>query len=432
MQFPKLDKKSLTEGIEIPQMVKVRQKFPDVDLSDPVGTLKEQLASMDTQTIQSVRGKRIGITAGSRGLPFYKEIMKALCDQLKEWGAEPFVFPAMGSHAGATAEGQKAHLAQFGISEEYLGVPVLSTMDVVTVSTLDDGLPVYCDKYAYEADGIILFNKIKPHTHFKYKHESGLLKMICIGVGKHMGAATFHAWGYDEFGPNMERVSKSFLEHVNVVFSVGMVQSPTDRISHLEVIPTDRFFERDAALQAIAKEETPGIKLPRVDILIIDEVGKEISGAGMDPNVTGRTERFSQMEGFRSITPDIEKVVLLDITEKAHGNATGAGVADIISYRFANKIDFASTYTNVITAKSFLMGAMPLYGNSDEDAIKMAIAHAFLRDTSAAKIVRIKNTLMLEEIECSVGCLEEIALHDDMEVISEPYSWVFNEEGNLW
>lgn len=432
MQFPKLDKKSLTDDIVLPMMVKVRQSYPDVDLPDPVGHLKEQLLALDPATIASLKGKRIGITAGSRGLPYYKELMKAMCDQLKIWGAEPFVFPAMGSHAGATAEGQKAHLAQFGICEEYLGVPVLSTMEVVTCATLADGFPVYCDKYAYEADGIIIFNKIKPHTHFKYKHESGLLKMICIGVGKHLGASTFHAWGYDEFGPNLERVSKAFLEHVNVVFSVGMVQSPTDNISHLEVIPTDKFFERDAALQALAKEEMPRLKLPRIDVLVIDEIGKEISGAGMDPNVTGRTERVSQGPGFQKICPDIEKIVLLDITEKAHGNATGAGVADIISYRFANKIDFASTYTNIITAKSFRMGAMPLYSNSDEDAIKMAVAHAFLRNPANAKIVRIKNTLMLEEIECSIGCLDEIAKHPDMEVISDPYPWTFNDEGNLW
>lgn len=432
MHFPKLDKKSLTDGIEIPQMVKVRQNWPNLDLPDPVQTLHEQLLSLAPETIRSLRGKRIGITAGSRGLPLYKELMKELCDQLKAWGAEPFVFPAMGSHAGATAEGQKAHLAQFGISEEELGVPVLSTMDVVTVAVLEDGLPVYCDKNAFEADGIILFNKIKPHTHFKYKHESGLLKMICIGVGKHMGADTFHAWGYDEFGPNMEKVSKAFLEKVNVVFSVGMLQSPSDNISRIEVIPTERLFERDAALQAIAKAEMPRLKLPAIDVLIVDEVGKEISGTGMDPNVTGRTERFSQEPGFRSICPQIEKIVLLDITEKAHGNAIGVGVADIISYRFANKIDFASTYTNVITAKSFRMGAMPLYGNSDEDAIKMAIAHAFLRNPAMVKIVRIKNTLMLEEIECSVGCLEEIRKHPDMEVLSTPFNWQFNEEGNLW
>lgn len=176
----------------------------------------------------------------------------------------------------------------------------------------------------------------------------------------------------------------------------------------------------------------PHLLLPRIDVLIIDEVGKEISGAGMDPNVTGRTERESQFAGFHKLAPDIEKIVLLDITEKAHGNATGAGVADIISYRFVNKIDFAMTYTNIITAKSFHMGAMPLYANSDKDAIEMAIAHSFLPDPAQAKVVRIKNTISLNELECSVACLPDIQKIPAMEVISDPYDWKFNEEDNLW
>ena len=432
MFFPKLDKKSLTDGIVIPQMVKVKQLFPNTDLPDPVATLRNQLSHVSQETIDTLPGKRIGITAGSRGLPSYKEIMKALCDQLKAWGAKPFIFPAMGSHAGATAEGQKNHLAQFGLTEDYLGVPILSTMDVVQIATLDDGFPVYCDKNAYEADGIILFNKVKPHTHFKYRHESGLLKMICIGVGKHKGAATFHSWGYDTFGPNLERVAQAFLQKINVVFSVGLVQSPSDHIGRLEVIPTPQFFERDAALQVIAKDEMPRLKLPRIDVLVIDQIGKEISGAGMDPNITGRTERFSQEKAFRNLAPDIEKIVLLDITDAAHGNAAGCGVADIISYRFVNKIDFAASYTNIITAKSFRMGAMPLYANSDKDAIEMAIAHSFLRHPNDAKIVRIKNTLALEDIECSVACIDEIKKHDDMKILSKPYTWIFNDEDNLW
>ena len=182
MKFPKLDKKSLTDGITIPHMVRVRQTFPDDYLTDPVGELQKQLSAHAGELAPAVKGQRIGITAGSRGVPYYKELLRLLCRQLQEWGASPFIFPAMGSHAGATAEGQKQHLAQFGICEEYLGVPVISTMETVQVDQLSNGMPVYCDKAAYEADGIILFNKIKPHTHFKAPHESGLLKMICIGV----------------------------------------------------------------------------------------------------------------------------------------------------------------------------------------------------------------------------------------------------------
>lgn len=432
MFFPKLQKDSLTDGIVLPPMVRVRQKFPDLDLPDPPAVLSQQLRELDASLIAGIAGKRIGITAGSRGLPYYKELMKVLCDQLKEWKAEPFVFPAMGSHAGATGEGQKNHLAQFGVCEEFLGVPVISSMDVVKVAELEDGFPVWCDKNAAAADGIILFNKIKPHTHFKYRHESGLLKMICIGVGKHKGADAFHSWGYDSFGENLERVSRAFLEKVNVFFSVGLVQSPSDHISHLEVIPTDRLFERDAALQALAKEEMPRLKIPEIDVLVIDQIGKEISGSGMDPNVTGRTERRAQAECFQSIAPKIEKIVLLDISPASHGNATGCGLADIVSYRFVNKMDFASTYTNIITAKSFRMGAMPLYANSDRDAIAMAAAHSFLRKPEEARIVRIRNTLELEEILCSVGCLSEIRSREDMEILSPPEIWQFNENGDLW
>lgn len=432
MHFPKLDKKSLTDGIVIPQFVKVHQSFKNDNLADPVATLQEQLLKLDAKTIASVDGKRIGISAGSRGVPYYKELMKTLCDQLKAWGASPFVFPAMGSHAGATGEGQKAHLAQFGINEEYLGVPVLSTMDVVTVATLEDDFPVYCDKNAYEADGIILFNKIKPHTHFKGAHESGLLKMICIGVGKHKGASMFHSRGYDHFAENLERVSQAFMEHVKVFFSVALIQSPSDDICYLEVIPEKKTFERDAALQEIAKQEMPRLKLPRIDVLIVDEIGKEISGTGMDPNITGRTERFSQEATFRKLAPDIERIVILDISEPSHGNGAGCGMADIVSYRFVNKLDFSMAYTNCITAKSFRMALLPLYANSDKDAIEMAMAHAFLTHPNDAKIVRIKNTLKLEDIECSVSCIDEIKKHPDMTITSEPYDWTFNEEDNLW
>ena len=191
----------------------------------------------------------------------------------------------MGSHAGATAEGQKQHLAQFGICEEYLGVPVISTMETVQVDQLPDGMPVYCDKAAYEADGIILFNKIKPHTHFKAPHESGLLKMICIGVGKHRGASAFHSLGYDHFGENLERVSEAFLKKVRVFFSVGLTQSPSDHIGHLEVIPTPRLFEEDARLQQLARAEMPHLLLPRIDVLVIDSVAALIPRVELEGEV---------------------------------------------------------------------------------------------------------------------------------------------------
>ncbi len=432
MQFPKLNYNKCYEDFKLPQMVKVRQKFQSADLPNPPEHLAKELDNLPESVKVGVKGKTIAITAGSRGKPYYKELMKVMCDKLKEWGAEPFVFPSMGSHAGATAEGQLQHIAQFGITEEYLGVPIKSSMEVVTVATLDDGFPIYCDKYAYEADGVVLFNKIKPHTNFKYKHESGLLKMLCIGVGKHEGANLFHEYGFDNFGPNMERVAEVFLQKVNFVFAVGMVQSASDEIAMLEAIPPEKIVQRDAELQLIAKDEMARFKMAKIDALVIDELGKEISGAGADPNVTGRTVPDSQVPGFKALCPEITNVVYLDLTDATHGNATGVGMADVISYRLVNKIDFAYTYTNSITAKAFPFARMPIYANCDRDAISLAVAHSFIDDLSQAKIVRIKNTLHLEEIECSVAYLDEIAARDDMEVISEPYDWNFNEDGDLW
>lgn len=421
------------DEIQLPQMVKVRQKFNAKTITDPAKHLRQQMqAKLTEPEIKALQGKRIGISAGSRGIPHYKELIKAMADQLKEWGAEPFVFPAMGSHAGATAEGQAAYLRQFGITEAYIGVPVLSTMEVVQVATLADGFPVYCDKYAVAADGIVVFNKIKPHTHFKDRHESGLLKMICIGIGKHRGAATFHQYGFDHFCYNLERVAAAFLEHVNVVFSVGLVQNAFDDIGWLEVIRTEEFFNRDAALLKIAKKELAQLWFKNIDVLVIDEVGKEISGVGFDPNVTGRTEVLSQQAAFRAIAPDIKKIVLLDITEASHGLGIGMGEADIISYRFANKLDFGQTYTNVITNNYLKAAAMPLYMNSDEDSIKLAVLTSMVKQKDQVKIVHIKNTITLDEIEVSTGMLPEVQDTNKFEILSEPYSWAFNEAGNLW
>ena len=421
------------DQIQVPQMVKVRQKFNAKTIEDPAAHLKEQMQqTLSTDAIAALKGKRIGISAGSRGIPFYKELVRAMVQQLKEWEAEPFVFPAMGSHAGATAEGQQNYLAQFGITEEYIGAPILSTMEVKTVAVLDDGFPVYCDRNAAEADGIIVFNKVKPHTHFKDRHESGLLKMICIGIGKHKGASTFHQYGFDDFCHNMERVSQAFLENVNVVFAVGLVQNAFDDIGWLEVIPTDQFFERDAALLEIAKKELAQLHFSDIDVLIIDEVGKEISGTGFDPNVSGRIEVISQQEAFRKAAPNIKKIVLLDITDYSHGLGIGMGEADILSYRFVNKLDFEQTYTNCITNNYLKSAAMPLYANSDEDAIKLAILTSMAKDKAKVKIVRVKNTITLDEIEVSVGMLDDVSNPDMFEVMSEPYNWTFNEEGNLW
>ena len=421
------------DAIRVPKMVKIRQKFETVTVEDPVAELKKLLlANVPQAVIKSLPGKNIAVSASSRGIPFHKDLLKAMADQLKAWGASPFIFPAMGSHAGGTAESQKQFLEEYGITEEYVGVPIKSSMEVVEISRLDDGLIIYCDKHAAEADGIVVLNKIKPHTHLKARHESGLLKMICIGIGKHQGAATFHSKSFDEFEEYLVAVSRAFMKAKNVIFGVGVTQNAYDLIGKIDVFPAEKIIEGDAAMLALAKEQMARLKLDAIDVLIIDEIGKDISGVGFDTNVSGRIEVISQQAAFRAIAPDIKKIVLLDITEHSHGNASGMGEADLISYRFVNKIDFGSTYTNIITNKYLKAAAMPIYGNSDLDVIKTAILTSIHADLDNPRIVRIKNTLMLEEIEVSAAYLEEIGKRKDIEILSEPYEWIFNREDNLW
>lgn len=434
MKFDKLQKNVQGyEDLKLPKMVKVRQKFDSTTINDVSQELLNQLhKNLDERTVTGLSGKRIAISAGSRGIPYYKEILKTLISQLKAWGAKPFIFPAMGSHAGGTAESQKQFLAEYGIVEEFVGAPILSSMEVVQVGQLEDGMPIYCDKYAAEADGIILFHKVKPHTHFKADHESGLLKMICIGIGKHKGAATFHKKGFDGFDKYLVEVSKVFLKNMNVLFGIGLVQNAYDLIGKIEVFPKEKIIEKDAELLALAKEQMATLKLDNIDVLIIDEIGKDISGTGFDPNITGRIEVESQKARFKEIAPDIKKIVLLDISEHSHGNASGLGEADLVSYRFVNKINFADTYTNIITNNYLKAAALPIYCNSDLDAIKIAILTGIFTDLNNPRIVRIKNTLMLEEFEVSVAFIDEFKGRDDIDILSEPYDWEFNGEDNLW
>lgn len=421
------------DAIHLPQMVKVRQTFNTATIDDPAAALRERLRTrLDAATVAGLKGKRIAITASSRGLPAYKELMKVIIDQLKEWGADPFVFPAMGSHAGGTAESQRQYLAEYGLTEAYLGAPIKSSMDVVEVARLADGMPVYCDAFAHEADGIVLFNKIKPHTHFKARHESGLLKMIGIGVGKHMGASTFHAKSFEEFEDCLVRTAEAFMQAKNVVFGVGLTQNAYDLVGAIDVFPAKDIIAKDADMLALAKEQMARLKFTDIDVLIIDEIGKEISGVGFDTNVSGRIEVTSQQPAFRALAPAIKKIVLLDITEHSHGNAIGMGEADLVSYRFVNKLDFGSTYTNCITNKYLGAARMPIYANSDHDTIKTALITCIHSDMKNPKIVRIKNTLMLEEIEVSTAYLEEIGKRNDLAVLGEPYHWTFNAAGDLW
>jgi hypothetical protein len=357
IKFPPIPIK--VEGMELihlPKMMKIRQLYDSAYIEDiPNHILRQMEENLSDK--EQYRGKRLAISVGSRGIPDLDVIVKTIIDRLKAWGADPFIFPAMGSHGGATAEGQAQVLATYNITEKSMGVPILSSMEAVQIGELPDGTPVYCDKYAYESDGIIVLNKVKPHTDIRGKHESGMAKMMAIGIAKHKGASLFHMKSFETFSPRIEQVCHEFLKHAPIAFGVGIVQNAYDRINRIDVMEKDKILEKDAELLAFAKKHIANFKFRDIDVLIIDEIGKNISGNGYDPNVVGRS--FSK--GFEDIL-NLKKLFVRGLTEETHHNAGGGlGGADITTRRCLESVDFESTWINIVTSTMIHSARMPMY-----------------------------------------------------------------------
>lgn len=414
------------ENIKIPKMIRVKQFFENDKIEDPVKYLDALLEKANFEN--QVKEKKIAITVGSRGIPYNKQLVKAICDRLKRWGANPFIVPAMGSHGAGCVEGNLEILSGYGITEEEIGVPILASMDVVQIGTIDDAAqtPVYCDKNAAMADGIVIYNKVKPHTDFKGEHESGLLKMIAIGLAKHVGCSWFHKQGFDTFAERIPMVAKVFLEKMPVVFGIGVVQNAYDEISEIMVFPKDEIINGDKEMLEIAKRRFPRFKFDNIDVLIIDRIGKNISGEGADPNVTGR--------GFMPYFKDdfhTKRLMIRGLTEQSHHNACGLGLADITTRRCLNSVDWESTWINLTTNTMIDGGKIPMYQNNDFDSIRLAIRTCTKIDYSKARIVRIKDTLSLTEFEVSESMQADIEGRSDIERVSEPYELEFDGEGYL-
>ncbi len=409
----------------LPRMLPIEQRFPADSVGDVKAAVAAALAALPKRP--EVAGKRIGITAGSRGIPHGVELYKALIDTLKAWGAKPFVFPAMGSHGGGTAEGQRETVESYGLTEQALGVPILSSMEVVQSSKLGD-IPLYCDRNAHAADGIVVLNKIKPHTSYKGDYESGLCKMMIIGMGKHHGATVFHSLGFARFAEMMPKAAAEQLKVLPVVFGLGLVENAYDGLAVIEAIAPEKIVAREKELLVTAKAVMGKLLMSAIDVLVVDEVGKNISGTGMDPTVTGRAA--SKLPGF--VAPPITRVALLDITEESHGNATGMGVADMITMRMFNKIDLGDTYTNTITSRNTDATRIPMILNDDRQAIMVAVKTCLGVDPAKARIVRIANTKKLHKIWMSEAYREEIAANPDkFAVLGEAKPFAFDNQGAL-
>jgi len=414
------------EEVKLPRMVRVRQEYSRKKVEDIEESIKEEFLKLGGGP--SVCGKRIAVTVGSRGIPQNALIVRTICRLLKEQGAEPFIVPAMGSHGGGTVEGNLEILQGYGITQESVGVPICASMEVVQIGCLDDDVntPVCCDRLAAEADGIVLYNKVKPHTDFKGEHESGLLKMMAIGLAKHKGCSGLHKRGFDTFAENIPKAAKIFLEKMPVLFAVGVVQNAYDEISEIRIYPKDRIVEGDRELLKIAREQFPRFKFDDIDILVIDRIGKDISGEGADPNVTGR--------GFMPYFKDdfhTKKLFIRGLSEQTHHNACGLGLADITTRRCLNSVDWESTWVNLTTNMMIDGAKIPLYQNNDYDALRVALRTCPRIDYDKAEIVRIQDTLSLNEFEVSEPLLLKLQKVRDIKILSDPYEWQFDEEGFL-
>ncbi len=413
--------------ILIPRMIPIRQKFLGPEIKD-VGEEIKRLFSQDGRMKKIKKGSRIAVTAGSRGIHSIDRIIHALVKELQALGTNPFIVPAMGSHGGATAEGQRKVLAEYKITEETMGVPIESSMEVEKVGELANGVPVYLDRIALQSDGIVVVNRVKPHTAFKADYESGLLKMLAIGLGKHKGATAFHTCGVDEFGALLPQLGKVVMDNAPVLFGLATIENAYDHPARLEIVWKEDLIRREKDLLAEAKALMPRILLDNLHLLIVHEIGKEISGSGMDPNITGRS---SSMHFHKPDALKTEKIVVLNLTPASKGNACGMGVADVTTKRFVDSINLDYTYVNAVTSGILATARIPIHMPTDREAIQLALKTCSRVRHPETRIVWIRNTLSLEKIFASEPLLPEIQKNSQIEILGDPRPMPFDEKGSL-
>ncbi|MCI8741758.1 MAG: DUF2088 domain-containing protein [Lachnospiraceae bacterium] len=411
--------------VSMPAMARVRQTFDSQEITDPEAAVRRELSRPEIRS--TIRpGMTIAITAGSRGIAGHKRILKTIVDMVKEAGAHPFVVPAMGSHGGATAQGQLEVLAGFGITPEYLGCPVKSSMDTVQAGISPEGHPVHIDRNAHGADGIILVNKVKPHTAFRGPHESGLMKMMAIGLGKQYGASLCHQAGFKNMGRLVPMFANVILDRCNILFGLAIVENAYSRTCILEAALARDIPGTDARLLVKARSLMPRILFDDIAVLVIDEIGKNFSGDGQDPNVSSRFATPYASGDF-----SIQKVCVLDISEKSHGIMIGAGCADTCTRRLVDKADLEASYINAITSTVFDCVRLPMILKNDYYAMAACIRTCNEVDRDQIRMVRIPNTLEIGEILISESMMADAGKNPRIEILSEPEPMKFDENGNL-
>jgi len=421
----------MSSSTVLPRMLEVEQELTSSPLKDVKAEVRKELQNLNIRSRVKL-GDRIAITAGSRGIANISTITAAVVEMVKECGGKPFIIPAMGSHGGATPEGQKEILNHYGITPENIGAPLVSSMEVDLLAHLEDGTPIYISRDAHNADGIIVVNRVKPHTDFKEDIESGLVKMLVVGMGKQKGAESLHSFLAEGYHKVMQKMAEIILKKAKIVCGVAIVEDGYHQTSIIKAIPPEKIIQEEKELLKIAKRYMARIPFKEIDLLVVGEIGKEISGAGMDPNVTGR---FTIQDEYDPEAPKVNKIVVLNLTNETEGNVTGLGLADLTTKKVFEKIDFEKTFVNCLTSCWANTGRIPIFLSSDRDTIMMGLRIAGIRDYEKAKIVMIKNTLDLRRFLISETLQQDLerspGLAKKVKVVSESREIVFDVLGNL-
>ena len=412
----------ILRGVQLPRVALVEQTSgTPPELGDIREAVREALREAE------LPAGSVAVGVGSRGVARIDEVTAALVDALKEAGAEPFVVPAMGSHGASSAEGQAEVLRHLGVSEETVGCPVRATMETVLVGETPDGVPVHVDKNAYEADAIVVVNRVKPHTAFRGTVESGPTKMLAIGLGKQKGAHAIHFAGWGEIHRTIPQAARVMVETGRFAFGLAVVENADEEPCRVAAIPAGRFEEAEAPLLEEAKRNLLRLPFGELDVLVVDEIGKNISGDGADPNVTGR---FATPYGGGDV-PHVERMVFLGLTHQTGGNATGLGAADVVTERLAGNVDRSSTYMNALTSTTPAAAKTPMVMPDDRMAIAAAITMCAGIDPKRVRLARIKNTLDLRRLWVSEALLDEVEKDEELRVVEGPQEMRFDEYGTL-
>jgi hypothetical protein len=411
-------------------MFRLRQKFDCPRVDDIPGEVERQLQSLNLAE-KVTPGQTVAITVGSRGIANIALITRAIVSHFKSLKAVPFIVPAMGSHGGGTAEGQRRIIEAYGVTPDYVGAEIRSSMETVVVGNTPQGIPVHFDRQAYGADHVVVAGRVKPHTGFVGEIESGLHKMMLIGLGKHEGAKIYHRAIMDySWLEIVSAVADSVLRRCKIVCGVGIVENAYDETALIAAVAPHDFLEREKELLVLAKEWMPRLPFKKVDLLIVDELGKNISGSGMDTNVIGR--KYNDHRATEHDSVAVKTIFVRGLTEATHGNACGIGMAEFTNNRTIDTIDKRITAINAITGGHVPAASIPVSLETDREVLDAAFPTIGLTAPERARVLHISNTLQLAELLASEAYLPMIEARDDLELIEEPRDMEFDEDGNLY